>query len=153
MNLSTLNTGLIFESLFISFVISILTALISTKFAIRTNLLDRPNAEPHKKHKYPVPVSGGTALFLTLLIMLLIFRSSITAPLWGLTLSALIIYCFSLYDDYHHLKWKVKLGGQILGTAVLILTGTRTHLFEAKLFSNLLPAGLVPVCDILLTFF
>ena len=74
MNLSTLNTGLIFESLFISFVISILTALISTKFAIRTNLLDRPNAEPHKKHKYPVPVSGGTALFLTLLIMLLIFR-------------------------------------------------------------------------------
>ena len=153
MNLSTLKTGLIFESLFISFVISILTALISTKFAIRTNLLDRPNAEPHKKHQYPVPVSGGTALFLTLLIMLLIFRSFIPPQLWGLTLSSLIIYCFSLYDDYHNLKWIYKLGGQILGTAVLIITGTRTHLFEAKLFSPWLPLWMVPVCDILLTFF
>lgn len=153
MNLSTLDTGLIFESLFISFVVSIIMAVLSTKFAIRTNLLDRPNAEPHKKHKHPVPISGGTALIFTLLIVLVFFHSYIPKQLWGLTLSSIIIYLFSLYDDYKRLKWMYKLAGQIFGTAILIFTGTRTHLFEAKLFSSWLPAGLIPVCDILLTFF
>ena len=153
MKLSNLSTGLVFEALFISFGISILTALLATKFAIRTNLLDRPNAEPHKKHKHPVPVSGGTALVFTLIIVLLVFHSSIPNQLWWLTLSSIIIYLFSLYDDYNNLKWMYKLGGQILAAAVLILSGTRTHLFEAKLFSDWLPAGIIPVCDIFLTIF
>ena len=153
MNLSTLSTGLIFEALFISFAVSILTALFATKFAIRTNLLDRPNSEPHKKHKHPVPVSGGTALIFTLLILEVIFHSSINSQLWWLTLSAIIIYLVSLYDDYKNLKWMYKLGGQIAATAVLILSGTRTHLFEAKLFSSWLPAEIVPVCDVILTLF
>lgn len=150
MNLSTLKSGIIFESLFLSFVICIFAAICSTRLAIRTGLLDRPNTEPHKKHKHPVPVSGGTALLFTLLILLLIFRRSVSGQLWGLTGSAVIIYLFALWDDYKSLNWKVKLSGQILGTLILILTGTRTHLFEDPLFSKL-PKMLVPVCDICLT--
>ena len=153
MNLSTLNTGIIFESLFISFVISIITAVFATRLAIRTGLLDRPKTEPHKVHKTPVPVSGGTAMMATLVIMLLFFRKRINQQLWGLTLSAFIIYLSGLYDDHKHLNWKFKLGFQILGTAVLILTGTRTHLFEAGLFTGWLPKQVIPVCDILLTIF
>ena len=75
MNLSTLKTGLIFESLFTSFVVSILAALAATYFAIRTDLLDRPNSEPHKQHKHPVPVSGGIALLATMLVVFPFFVS------------------------------------------------------------------------------
>ena len=153
MNLSTLNAGLIFKSLFISFLISILTSVLATKLAIRTDLLDRPNSEPHKLHKHPVPVSGGTAMFSALLILLLIFRNSISRPLWGLAASAFVIYLFALRDDYKALNWKVKLAGQILGAGILILTGTRTHLFDSPLFSSLLPADLCVLCDIGLTLF
>ncbi len=150
MNLSTLKSGIIFESLFLSFAVCIVTAICSTWLAIRIGLLDRPNSEPHKKHKHPVPVSGGTALVITLLILLVIFRQSISKQLWGLTGSALVIYLFALWDDYRSLNWKFKLIGQILGTVILILTGTRTHLFEDQVFS-ILPRNLVPICDIGLT--
>ncbi|MBQ6508709.1 MAG: undecaprenyl/decaprenyl-phosphate alpha-N-acetylglucosaminyl 1-phosphate transferase [Flexilinea sp.] len=150
MNLSTLKSGLIFESLFLSFILCIFTAIFTTWLAIRVGLLDRPNSEPHKKHKHPVPISGGTALLLTLLIMLVFFRNSVSGQLWGLTGSAVIIYMFALWDDYKSLNWKFKLAGQILGTIILILTGTRTHLFEDPVFSAL-PQKLIPLCDIALT--
>ncbi|MBR6089555.1 MAG: undecaprenyl/decaprenyl-phosphate alpha-N-acetylglucosaminyl 1-phosphate transferase [Anaerolineaceae bacterium] len=153
MNLSNLKTGLIFESLFISFVIGIIAAVITTGLAIRLDLLDRPNSEPHKKHKHPVPISGGTALVLSLLIGLLIFRKNISKQLWGLTFSSLIIYALGLYDDFRHLNWKFKLGGQIAGTAVLIILGIRTHLFDSALFSSRMPEKVCHLCDYGLTMF
>ena len=153
MNLSTLNTGLIFELLFISFVVSIITAISATKLAIRIGLLDRPNSEPHKQHKHPVPVSGGTALFLTILILLLIFRNHTSPQLLGLTASSFVVYIFALCDDYKNLNWKYKLGAQILATVILILSGTQTHLFDAQLFSSRMPPVLCHICDIGLTLF
>lgn len=153
MNLSALSTGLIFESLFISFIISIITAIFSTQVSIRIGLLDRPNSEPHKLHKHPVPISGGTALFLTILIGLLIFRKHIPLQITGLTASAFIIYTIALYDDYKNLNWKYKLCGQILGAVILILSGTQTHLFDAKLFSSWMPPTICHICDIGLTLF
>lgn len=153
MNLSALNTGLIFESLFLSFLIGILMAILSTRLAIRTGLLDRPNSEPHKIHKHPVPISGGTALFSTLLILLLIFRRHVTPQFLRLTGAAFVVYLFALRDDYKPLKWYFKLGGQIIGGALLILSGTRTHLFDAPLFSSRLPQTLCHICDMGLTLF
>ena len=153
MNLSTLKSGLIFETLFISFLISIVTALLSTWAAIRIDLLDRPNREPHKQHKHPVPISGGTALFSALLITLLIFRQSVSRQLWGLTASAFIIYAFALWDDCKPLNWKIKIAGQLIGAIVLIFSGTRTHLFDDPIFSSRLPADLCRFCDIGLTIF
>ncbi len=153
MNLSKLSTGLIFESLFISFVVCIAAALAATHIAIRTNLLDRPNSEPHKQHKHPVPISGGTALLVTMLIVLSFFRSSLSPQFLGLTLSAIVIYGFALWDDYKNLNWKVKLAGQILGTLILMISGTRTHLFDAQFFSSRFPAGLCVFLDIGLTLF
>ncbi len=153
MNLSTLKTGLIFESLFISFVVCILAAIVSTYLAIRVNLLDRPNSEPHKKHKHPVPISGGTALFVTLLIGLFCFRSSISPQFYGLTASAVVIYLFALWDDYRNLNWRIKLAGQILGTIILMITGTRTHLMDAQFFASRFSPDLCRVLDCGLTLF
>ncbi len=153
MNLSTLKTGLIFESLFISFLVCIVAALAATHAAVRTGLLDRPNSEPHKKHDHPVPISGGIALFATMLIVFSFFRSSLTPKFLGLTASALIIFLFALWDDYRNLNWKVKLAGQILGTVVLMATGTRTHLFDAQFFASRLTPGLCRFMDCGLTLF
>ena len=133
--------------------VSIVTALLSTHTAIRLNLLDRPNMDPHKQHKHPVPISGGTALFATLLILLLIFRKSVTPQLWGLTGSAFIIYAFALWDDFKALNWKIKIAGQILGAVVLIVSGTRTHLFDDPFFTSWMPANISHLCDYGLTLF
>ncbi len=153
MNLSALNTGIIFKSLFISFVLCIASAILSTKFAIRADLLDRPFSEPHKQHKHPVPISGGIALFLTLMICLLIFRDKVTPQFWGLTSSAVIVFLCALADDKFALNWKIKLSGQILATAVLIISGTRTHLLDDPLFSSFLPETARHIGDIGLTLF
>lgn len=153
MRLSALNTGTIFASLFTSFVICILYAILATRFAVRIDLLDRPFSEPHKQHKHPVPISGGIALFLTLLTGLLIFHGKVTAPFWGLTGAAGIIFLFALADDKFSLNWKVKLAGQILATVVLILTGTRTHLMDDQIFSRFLSEPMRHICDIGLTLF
>ncbi len=153
MNLSTLNAGIIFKSLFISFLVSILTAIVSTHIAIHTNLLDRPNSEPHKLHKHPVPISGGTALFSSLIILLIIFREYVSKEFWGVTASAFIIYLFAIWDDFKALNWKVKLAGQLIGAIILILTGTRTHLFDARFFRTRFPSELCTALDICLTVF
>lgn len=153
MNLSALNTGIIFKSLFTSFMICIFSAVLSTRLAVRAGLIDRPMAEPHKKHKYPVPLSGGIALFLTVLVCLLIFRDQITKQFWGLTGAAVIVFAFALADDKFSLNWRIKLTGQILATVVLILTGTRTHLLDDPFFSPYLSATFKHVGDIGLTLF
>ncbi len=151
MNLSALNTGIIFKSLFVSFMTCILAALLATRLAIRIGLLDRPNSEPHKKHKYPVPVSGGTALLVTLLTGLLIFRKGISTQFLGVTGAAIIIYLFALWDDWKSLNWRFKLTGQIISAVVLILSGTQTHLFDDPFFKPFLSATLRHIGDIGLT--
>ncbi len=150
MSLASVSTGRVFEALFISFVICIVTAVLATHFAVRVNLIDRPNAEPHKLHKHPVAVSGGMAFFSALLLTELIFAKWISTRFWGLTLSAALIFAFALRDDFRHLSWKVKLLGQFIGTGVLILSGTRTHLFESFPF---LPPAVQVICDCALTLF
>ena len=152
MNLSASNTGIIFESLFISFAVCILTALAATKFALRIKLLDYPNAEPHKRHDRPVPISGGIALFSELLILLLIFHQRLSKDFLGLSGAALILFCFALWDDIKVLNWKIKLAGQIIAASVLIISGTQTHLFDAQIFTPLSP-WLRRVGDVFLTMF
>ena len=153
MNLSASNTGIIFESLFISFAVCLLTALAATRFARRIDLMDYPNSEPHKHHTRPVPISGGMALFSELLILLLIFHQNLSKEFLGLSGAALILFGFALLDDIKALNWKVKLAGQIIAASVLIISGTQTHLFEAQLFASLLNPWLRRVCDIFLTLF
>ena len=150
MNLASLSTGRVFQALFLSFVICIVTAILATRFAVRVNLIDRPGTEPHKHHKHPVAVSGGIAFFSALLITEFIFWNRISPQFRGLTLAAAVIFGFALWDDFSHRNWKVKLGGQVLGCLVLILSGTRTHLFESF---TMLPPAVQTVCDFALTLF
>lgn len=151
MNLGNINTGLYFRALFTAFVICIPLALLSIRFSEKTGLLDRPNAEPHKLHKRTVPIGGGPALFLTLGICTLIFRKHISSQLTALIASSAIIFAAGLIDDYKALKWWVKLSCQVLACIVLMLSGTRTHLFQSPIFSPYINYDTAAVLDHLLT--
>lgn len=151
MDLSQASIGQLFESLFFTFFICIIAAIYATKLAVKTELLDRPNAEPHKKHDRVVPLSGGIALMFTILIATLIFRNKLGKDLHGVILASAVIFAFALLDDYRNLNWKIKLAGQILGAILMILFGTRTHLFDAVLFRHFMPASLSVCCDYGLT--
>ena len=152
MNLSFQTTGRLFESLFLSFVISVIAAIYATKFAIRTGLIDRPNAQPHKIHHRNVPYSGGIAIFATTIILVSCFHRSLNQEIIGLIGASGIVFAFALADDYLNLNWRYKFSGQILAAVVLMITGTQTHLFEAETF-RFIPGMIRPFCDYALTLF
>jgi UDP-GlcNAc:undecaprenyl-phosphate/decaprenyl-phosphate GlcNAc-1-phosphate transferase len=118
-----------------SVLISVLISIIAVPAAIRLgkkyNLLDRPGK--HKRHKNPVPFTGGSALFVvmwgTVLILLGLSPSIIKEfgnLLWYIFLGSSVIYGVGLWDDIKPLPAWVKLFGQTIAGVVLFVGGLRT---------------------------
>jgi UDP-GlcNAc:undecaprenyl-phosphate GlcNAc-1-phosphate transferase len=93
-------------------------------FAQRAGLMDLPGALPHKTHSRPVPLAGGLALVLTLLVGGLVINFSMVMELWRILVPALIVFGVGIWDDFKRLPAGAKLTGQILAAVVLILGGT-----------------------------
>lgn len=93
--------------------------------ARRTGALDRP--DPRKVHHRPVPRIGGLGIYLGFMAAMLAMVSSVALEpevrfeLWGLLLGGTLIVILGLIDDYKNLPAKVKLAGQIVAAAVLVV--------------------------------
>lgn len=115
-----------------------LTSMVAT-LAHRWNFVDRPDNH-HKKHKAPVALGGGLAVFLAALATFLveyISSSSLQdslrggAPyLPGLLLACGFIVILGLIDDRFGMKGRYKLLGQIFAAMIVIASG-----LEIKSFS------------------
>jgi UDP-GlcNAc:undecaprenyl-phosphate/decaprenyl-phosphate GlcNAc-1-phosphate transferase len=101
----------------------------------RFNLLDLPVG--HKRHKNPVPYTGGLALFvviwLTIAVASLLFDDAFgiyskQLP-WVFLASALICVGGFLDDRYHLNEWK-KLGIQIIAALILVTGGLKAPLLS-----------------------
>ncbi len=153
MNLSSFTTGTIFEALFISFISCLIITFLSTKLAIKTNLLDIPSSQPHKVHEKPVPISGGLAFFVTLWLCGFIMRNDLNPQFIKLLIAATIIFIFGLWDDYSPLKPYQKLIGQTIASVVLILFGIQAQIVESFPLPFKLDPDLVKAIDIGITLF
>ncbi len=112
-----------------AFVVAMIVALLATPLVIllarKTGALDAPNAR--KVHKKPIPRIGGLAIyagFMAAIIFVAIkfgFDAESIKETVGLTLSGSLIVAVGLIDDYKNLPAKVKLLGQIIAAAVLVL--------------------------------
>ena len=139
MNLSSLTTGKIFETLFTSLIFCAFFSLLSTKFALKTKLVDMPSAEPHKQHQRAVPLSGGLAFYLTLLVSCILLRDSLGPQLIKLLVSASVVFIFGLWDDYHPLTPIQKIGGQLLASVLLVALGIQAQIvssFQPQIILN-----------------
>lgn len=107
--------------------------------ALRRNFVDRPGE--HKGHFAPVPLLGGLAICSSVLVSLMLFGDRFyVLQLAGILVGASMMAFLGLWDDYRPLAPIIKLSGQVLVTAALILSGVQVDLFGSELLNVLLTA-------------
>lgn len=88
------------------------------RLALWLGFVDAPAAR--KLHQDPMPLMGGVAIFLGTAVALLIFSPQLPRTVTGVALAATLMAVVGLVDDRINLPASVKLGAQLLATAVLI---------------------------------
>ena len=94
-------------------------------FARRTGALDKPDAR--KVHARPIPRIGGIGIYAAFMVSILVqllfvdLSSEFMMSLIGLMVGGTIIVAIGIIDDYRDLPAKVKLLGQIIAAAVLVV--------------------------------
>ena len=110
-----------FSSPFFVTAISFLTAVIFTfavrDFARRRGIVAAPKAD--RWHKKPTAMLGGTAIFLTTLLMYALFVPITIGSLVILAASS-FLFLVGLVDDIRNIKPYQKLIGQIIGVSIVI---------------------------------
>lgn len=106
------------------FLISLFSALFLTpllrRVAVRFKLLDQP--DPRKIHTRPVPVLGGAAVFVGLMLALA-FTNTFSRDINGIILGGMLILVVGVIDDIRTLPALVRLGLQILAALIVIKSG------------------------------
>jgi len=125
---------LLFQTILAALLISMAAAVISTWFARRIHLIDQPGSAPHKQHAKPVPLAGGIALMVTLLIGEYFFGNFGNKIIRASFIAALPVFIFGIWDDYKNLSPLVKLIGQVLAAFFLIRAGIFIQIFESPQF-------------------
>ena len=113
----------------LAFMIALGVALILTPaviaFARRTGALDKPDAR--KVHARPIPRIGGIGIYAAFMVSILVqlifvdLTPEFMTSLIGLMVGGTIIVTIGIIDDYCDLPAKVKLLGQIVAAAVLVI--------------------------------
>ena len=113
----------------LAFLVALGVALLLTPaviaFARRTGALDKPNAR--KVHVRPIPRIGGIGIYAAFMVSILVqltfvdLASEYMTSLIGLMVGGTIIVAIGIIDDYCDLPAKVKLLGQIIAAAVVVI--------------------------------
>lgn len=113
----------------LAFILAVGVALFVTPgvilLASKTGALDKPDSR--KVHKKPIPRIGGLGIYTAFIVSMLTvmaFADLSSEVFWevvGLIVSGTMIMLVGLIDDYKNLPAKVKLLGQIIAAAVLVL--------------------------------
>lgn len=111
---------MLYLSLFLSFIISILLTPIVKRIAFRVGATDCP--DDRKVHQKTMPRLGGISIYVSFSISLLLTGYDMEMATL-LLLSSLIILLTGIMDDLFGLKPKLKLLGQSLGASIFIIFG------------------------------
>jgi UDP-GlcNAc:undecaprenyl-phosphate/decaprenyl-phosphate GlcNAc-1-phosphate transferase len=140
----------IVHSTFISFSIAVVASLVLTSLvrplALRVGMIDQPG--PRKVHAKPMPLLGGVAIYLGAALGLLVsLHHSTYAQVAGILAGATLLLIVGLLDDRGLLHPQIKL---FLGAPAAALTLMSAGI-KTEVFTSLLPAGLAPLANELLT--
>ena len=113
----------------LAFLVALGVALLLTPaviaFARRTGALDKPDAR--KVHVRPIPRIGGIGIYAAFMVSILVQLTFVDltpeymTSLIGLMVGGTIIVAIGIIDDYCDLPAKVKLLGQIIAAAVVVI--------------------------------
>lgn len=136
-----------------SLVISLLFGIPSARFAEKLNLLDLPNAAPHKKHTKSTPLAGGFLIFLASIVLIYLFRENINRDIQVVFIGAMIIFMFGLWDDIKGLSATPKLIGQLIASILLISFGVQVRFMTNFAIQGYIPIPLAEFLNIFITIF
>lgn len=117
---------MIYVSLAVAFIASILLTPLVKRLAFRIGAVDAPNYR--KVHQRIMPRLGGLAIFLSFLIGLAILRPESPynedplMPL-ALILGALVIVITGILDDMYEISAKAKMLGQFIAALIVVFVG------------------------------
>src|SRR5258708_17145814 len=127
---------------------SLLLVIPVRALALRIGMVDLPG--PRKVHLTPIPLLGGLAIYTGFLLAVLVtVGGAARAEVAGILAGATLVAFVGFLDDRGLLHHQVKLFGAMpLAAVILLVSGTRAHVFEAILAGR---TGVV--LDTLLTLF
>lgn len=103
---------------------SVLGTPMAKRVALRLHVVDIPQAR--KIHLNPVPLLGGVAIYLALLLALIIFGQVFyVSQLLSIVLGGSLIAVAGAWDDKWGLPPIFKIAGQVAAAGVVILSGIR----------------------------
>ncbi len=116
------------------------------QLALRVGMVDHPG--PRKVHVQPMPLLGGLAIYLGVLVALLVsMKGQALTEVVGIYLGATLVAVVGILDDRGLLHHQIKLFGAMpLAAVILLVTGIR-----AQVFSNVLPGQVGVWADTVLT--
>src|SRR5260370_28127712 len=139
-----MNTGLI--AFGVGLIASMGLTVPVQQVALRYGMVDHPG--PRKVHVQPMPLLGGLAIYLGVLIALLV---SMDGPAMkqviGIYLGATLVALVGILDDRGLLHHQIKLFGAMPAAAVILLVSG----IRAQVFSNLWPGTSGAWADTVLT--
>src|SRR5258708_9926110 len=127
---------------------SLLLVIPVRALALRIGMVDLPG--PRKVHLTPIPLLGGLAIYTGFLLAVVVtVGGAARAEVAGILAGATLVAFVGFLDDRGLLHHQVKLFGAMpLAAVILLVSGTRAHVFEAILAGR---TGVV--LDTLLTLF
>lgn len=111
--------------------LTVISTPLIRRLAVWAGFVDLPAAR--KMHSSPVPLLGGLAIAIGVLLAYLLFTialpiSILAPPVVGTVLASLVMVTVGLIDDRRRLPAWVKLAGQLLAFAVLVYFGVQVSL-------------------------
>lgn len=111
---------MLYLTLFICFLVSILVTPLIKKLAVRIGAVDKPNSR--KVHQTPMPRLGGLAIYISFLIGFLILMPE-SPYKYPILIGSFIIILTGIIDDLYDISARWKLLGQVSAALVVILVG------------------------------
>jgi UDP-GlcNAc:undecaprenyl-phosphate GlcNAc-1-phosphate transferase len=122
-------------------ILAVVGTPLARKLGLRLNMIDQPDPT-RKVHTIPTPRLGGVAIFLsTLIVTLLLGERYNVSQLAGILIGATLMSFMGFWDDRFSLHAGIKLVGQFIALALLIISGVSIKVLPYPLL-NLMATAL-----------
>jgi UDP-GlcNAc:undecaprenyl-phosphate/decaprenyl-phosphate GlcNAc-1-phosphate transferase len=133
---------MIFRTLVVCFLVSILITPLVKKIAFLIGATDKPNQR--KVHLTTMPRLGGLAIFISFIVGIYMFKP-INPSASAILLGSLIIIITGICDDLFELSAKIKLFGQLAAAMIVVFFGNIQVDFINLPFGAQLEFGLLSI--------
>jgi UDP-GlcNAc:undecaprenyl-phosphate GlcNAc-1-phosphate transferase len=133
-----------------AFIVAVIITELVRSLALRLKIVDRPT-EPRKIHKQPIPLLGGLAVYLTFVLVTVIFyQAGLLSDgkiqpgyILGIVLGGLFLMIGGWLDDKYRLKPSLQFIWPVLAALTVILSGMSVNYITNPLGGLLNLAGTV----------